>query len=1292
MANQSIMLKAAGLQTYFQTLMEIPPGALLKANNTIINRDGVIESRRGIKAYNSSLNPLAAKAKQLFEYKGRILAHLENNTMVYDDGNGLFTPFSGSYIEPISGYRMRSAEGKSNFYFTSNTGVKRISAKTVDDLSLTDVIQNAGVPKGLAGSVKVNYSVSGFLTNGNKVSYRMIWTLTDRQLTSSQGAPSALMTAENKSIVTDVSGVDVTFLIPQDININNYTSYKYSIYRSEISTSTPSNELRLIYEKNLSLTEVSAVSRSITITDTLSESLRSTAISAYTNSIGGTGLISGNEQPPSARDIALFKGHMFYGNTRTKHSTTFNLLQTSGFASGSSNLIVSNGSTTNTYTFQGTKQITDINISNPGVSLANITTGDYFLISSAENQRTYTVWFDKTTLEAQAQVATVIVGATLPAASSYFILYSGLNQRKYVVWFDRTGSNVAPVIAGTYAYIKISALGAPTSAAVATTIYNQLLSSAGSDFTLSVSSATVTITNKVAGPTTDIFRSTSPLSNLTGATSIQGTGGLPGTIPLRIPLSGLTTAAQVAQAIATAFSTLTFDFITIYTPTASVLQIFTENNGYSTAASSNIQGTVWCAVTTIQTGLGEDTSTGKILISGKTNANEALEDMANSIIRVINYNPNSIVDAYYFSAAGETPGKIYLQSKNLEDTNFFVGTQDPLITSKFNPELGLVTANISALSDTLPSTPALCTIGTSISLGLTPKNTILIFGATTTPSINGKKIVNTVPTTTSYTIQQDITSGISAGYTMTSKLMSAAEVIGNRIYYSKYQIHESVPLLYYIDVGSRDQNILRIIALRESLFIFKGDGVFRLAGDPSRNAGTSPTWDVGVFDNTSIIKAPDTAVTLGNQCYYYSNQGIAKLNESSLETISRPIEDKLIPYIKSNPNLDTACFAVAYESDRALLMWGVSSKNDTVATVCYRYNTATQTWTEWKIPKKCAVLNAHEDVMYFGSSKDEFIEVERKNFDRFDYADREFPATLATGNLSGSEMYLALFASLSVGDVLMQEQYVSISQFNSLLKQLDLDPQMPYYGFYDLLKLQIGEDLTEKMVGLRDQLRLADPPSNWTAPDSNGNTNYEFTVTYSFPDIQTQFNQIIDRLNQSKTAKFDNYPRSIGTKKYECYIVSLDTVTKKITLNIAPAFMLGLLKVYKGIPIEVEYAPQHAGDPASFKQFSSGTLMFERMSFYSGKVEYNSDISDHYEEISLFPLSSSTFGGATWGDGCVWGGNGDQADLRTYIPLKKQRCRFIGCRFVHTVALENFQLYGLALSYRTYAIQDRDYR
>jgi hypothetical protein len=51
MSSQNFMLKAAGLQTNYQSLMELSPGALLQATNTVINKEGVIEPRRGINTF-----------------------------------------------------------------------------------------------------------------------------------------------------------------------------------------------------------------------------------------------------------------------------------------------------------------------------------------------------------------------------------------------------------------------------------------------------------------------------------------------------------------------------------------------------------------------------------------------------------------------------------------------------------------------------------------------------------------------------------------------------------------------------------------------------------------------------------------------------------------------------------------------------------------------------------------------------------------------------------------------------------------------------------------------------------------------------------------------------------------------------------------------------------------------------------------------------------------------------------------------------------------------------------------
>src|SRR5882672_7731485 len=102
---QSVLLKAGGLYTFPNNLSEIPPGALTTADNIVIDKNGIIESRRGLKQYGNTFGVGSDVAKQLMQYKNRLLRHFES-TIQYDDGTGLFTSFSGSFTETETGLRI----------------------------------------------------------------------------------------------------------------------------------------------------------------------------------------------------------------------------------------------------------------------------------------------------------------------------------------------------------------------------------------------------------------------------------------------------------------------------------------------------------------------------------------------------------------------------------------------------------------------------------------------------------------------------------------------------------------------------------------------------------------------------------------------------------------------------------------------------------------------------------------------------------------------------------------------------------------------------------------------------------------------------------------------------------------------------------------------------------------------------------------------------------------------------------------------------------------------------------
>lgn len=516
-----------------------------------------------------------------------------------------------------------------------------------------------------------------------------------------------------------------------------------------------------------------------------------------------------------------------------------------------------------------------------------------------------------------------------------------------------------------------------------------------------------------------------------------------------------------------------------------------------------------------------------------------------------------------------------------------------------------------------------------------------------------------------------------------SKYASDSSTSVNALYFSKLDEPESVPLVNVVLIGSSDAPILRIKALRESLFIFKTDGLYRLTGF------TSSDFTVSLFDNTILLKVPDSVATLNNEIYYYGTQGVAKVSEVGKDVISKPIQDKLLPFISTAPNLARVGFGVAYETDRSYMLWTVANKSDTVATVCYRYNIETGAWTEWKISKTCAVLNNNLDMLYFGSGSAKVIEVERKNFDRFDYADREIQIQLPTRSTYGNILKPSGVANIEVGDVIIQTQYLTISRFNQILKMLDTDPFIgnPSDLFYPNFSPIAGENLSSRVAAFVAELNTRDTS---TFTDTNGNTAYVFSGTNDPLTIQIEWNKVIDRLNQSPNVFLSNYPQYSDTTMLESIVLEKNISNNELTMSNSLPWLEGSMMLYKAYKTDIEYVPQHGGDPIDFKQFSTAQAVFEYRSFYLAQLGFNSDLSTDFETINFSLNSAATFGNFVFGTSAVWGGKGDKAPLRTYIPRNKQRSRFIGAKFTHTGALETYGLYGIAITFNSYS--DKAYK
>ena len=209
----------------------------------------------------------------------------------------------------------------------------------------------------------------------------------------------------------------------------------------------------------------------------------------------------------------------------------------------------------------------------------------------------------------------------------------------------------------------------------------------------------------------------------------------------------------------------------------------------------------------------------------------------------------------------------------------------------------------------------------------------------------------------------------------------------NRLYYSKAGIPEAVYnnvfLGSYQDIASEEKEILRVVPLRESLFVFKEDGLYRLSG-------TSAPFNEALFDSSCILTAPDSVAISGNVIYCWTRQGITVVSESGTSIASRPIDTEILKLGSVNyTGFKSATFGVGYESDNSYLVWTVSSVSDQIATQAFRYSSLTGSWTKYTKTNTCGLVNPTDDVLYLGAADISYLEKERKQFNREDYADRE---------------------------------------------------------------------------------------------------------------------------------------------------------------------------------------------------------------------------------------------------------------------------------------------------------------
>jgi len=331
--SQSLVLKIKGLQTNQNQLSEVPEGALSLAQNIVIDKDSVAESRRGFAREANAPAADLLRNDRVTSYQSRtIVRRSSNNTMAYKTEGLGYTDYAGTYLHPDADYaRMQFAQSNGNLYFTTSVGIKVLDV-------FSGPVYTTGMPRALDGVGSLTGS-SGMMNFNKQVAYRLVWGSRDANNNLYLGTPSQRIVVVNPNSTAATRDVSLTLTVPDGIATSDF----FQVYRSKESAdenTEPNDELQLVYEKNPTAGEIAA--KSITFTESRPVSLMGASL--YTND-SQEGIAEANDQPPFAKDICIFKNYTFFLNVKSKQSLSIKLLAVSGAGLVNDDTIVIDGVT-----------------------------------------------------------------------------------------------------------------------------------------------------------------------------------------------------------------------------------------------------------------------------------------------------------------------------------------------------------------------------------------------------------------------------------------------------------------------------------------------------------------------------------------------------------------------------------------------------------------------------------------------------------------------------------------------------------------------------------------------------------------------------------------------------------------------------------------------------------------------------------------------------------------------------------------------------------------------------------
>lgn len=183
--------------------------------------------------------------------------------------------------------------------------------------------------------------------------------------------------------------------------------------------------------------------------------------------------------------------------------------------------------------------------------------------------------------------------------------------------------------------------------------------------------------------------------------------------------------------------------------------------------------------------------------------------------------------------------------------------------------------------------------------------------------------------------------------TLPSSYGSQNDAAANRLYVSKVNQPEHVPVGSYFDIGSGTKTIRALVPLRDALLVWKDDGLFKVLSDGAGNLS------IGAFDTTlrlasfvaqTGVRAPVT--TMQNRAYAITNKGVVSVTDASVSILSAPVA--LIRWLTDDAGGGSLLYSVVGSERDGVVYFGISSGAKVSGLYSFIY-CPSGAWTEFDI-------------------------------------------------------------------------------------------------------------------------------------------------------------------------------------------------------------------------------------------------------------------------------------------------------------------------------------------------------